>query len=815
MKLSKVYLHPFAGIEEGTYEFNDGLNVLLGPNEAGKSTVFQAVMHGLLTTTSLTRAKVEDIMGSYFPAVGGDVIRVGLELKNSDNNIIRIQKTWKKGNRNGSASLKLPDGSEITDEKKVQDEIESLLPVSPATMRTIMLANQSELHQTMQDLKQKGEVRKELGNILRKNLMETGGVSLDRFKELLKQKYKDYFKRWNRQQQYPENNRGIKNPYKVGTGKVVEAYYKKEQLRLDLEEARRFEDDLDSLNEALSILIVKQEEKKQKFEELSPLKEGIQERQLKEQKFESAKEKKQRLLHISKKWPVFEDKMENLEPKLDAHRKKLAELQQEQQKAQNKQKAKQLKQRIAKIEELATQVEDAKKEFEEAQKVTQDDLKKLRELQSDIRQLQTKIEAAKLTVRIESDSDHAFSYTEAGQDEQNIESKKGQALEKTASGGFTLKTDGLLVKVFSGEGDLEDTIETLQAKKEEISGYLDDLEVESVQKAESYAGLYQKKENDLAQAKKAYKIELGDQELENLKEELETYGDLAKVRSSEEITEDIVETKTTLNQLKKEAGEADNKIEEWTEKYGSSDDVILELAETSKLLKDLKSDLEDLPSLPKGYESSGEFIKDVEQLDKDVQQFKEQIFEKKQERTQLEAEAPDTSSEELQKLREEAEAEFERINSRAETLARVRKKSLELIESMDSDTYKGLESSFVKWLEAMVGDRFSTIDMKSDMPTAFKTQEATSLTYNLLSHGTKDTVALAWRFALCEKFLPEGNGFVILDDPMVDIDPERRKDVVKAINQFSEQYQTLVMTCHPDHAEELSNSDFEVSQNIL
>ncbi|SHG31733.1 DNA repair exonuclease SbcCD ATPase subunit [Fodinibius roseus] len=807
MMLSKVFLHPFAGIQEKTFKFEDGLNVLLGPNEAGKSTVFQAVMHGLLTTTSLTRTKVGNIMGNHFPAVGGDVIRVDLELRNGENNIIRIHKIWKKGNRNGRASLKLPDGSEITDEEEVQNQIESLLPVSPATLRTILLADQSGLHRTMQEMKQEGKVRKELGNILRRNFMETGGVSVDRFRELLDQKYEDYFKRWNRPQQYPENNRGIKNPYKVGTGKVVEAYYKKEQLRLDLEEARRFEDNLDSLNEILNALIAQQEEKKEKFERLNPLKKGIRERQLKEQKLASAQERKERLLHVSKKWPVFEDKMENLEPKLEARRKKLKELQQEQENAKKKQDAEKLKQRIAKVEELASQVKEAKSELKEAQKVTQGDLKKLRSLQSDKRQLQTKIEAAKLTVRIESDSDRMLRYTEAGQDEQEIETKSGETLEQTASGGFTLITDELMVKVFSGEGDLEGTIETLQMKKEELSNYLTGLETESVQEAESCAGLYQKKENDLEQAKKAYKNELGDQKLEDLKNELEAFGDLSGMRSSEEITEDIVETRTALNQLQKEAEEAESKIKEWTEKYGSSDDVILELADTSKLLRDLQGDLDDLPSLPEGYESSGEFIKEVEQLDNDIQQLKEQVFAKKQERTQLEAEAPDTSSEELQKLREEAEAEFERINSRAETLAQVRKKSLELIETMDSDTYKGLESSFVKWLELMVGDRFSTVDMDSDMPTVFKTQEATSLTYNLLSHGTKDTVALAWRFTLCQKFLEGGSGFMILDDPMVDIDPKRRKAVVQAINEFSEQYQTIVMTCHPDHAEELNGED--------
>ena len=803
MKLSKVFLHPFAGIQEKTFEFEDGLNVLLGPNEAGKSTVFQAVMHGLLTTTSLTRTKVEDIMGSYFPAVGGDVIRVGLELRNSENDAIRIHKTWKKGNRNGNASLKLPDGSEITDEQDVQKQIESLLPVSPATMGTIMLANQSGLHRTMQEMKQQGKVRKELGNILRRNFMETGGVSVDRFRELLDQKYEEYFKRWDRQQQYPQNNRGIKNPYKVGTGKVVEAYYKKEQFRLDLEEAERFEDDLDSLNKTLNKLIAQQEKKKEKFEQLKPLKEGIQQRQGKEQKLESVQDKQERLVEVSEKWPVLKNDLNNLEPRLKQQKEKLEKLQKEQEKAQNKQKAQQLKQRISKIEKLKAKAEEAKKELDEAQKVTQEDLKELRVLQSDIRQFQTKIEAAMLTIHIESDSNQTLRYTEAGQDESEMETKSGEPINQTASGGFTLKTDGLTVKVFSGEGDLESTIENLQDKKKELTTHFEKLEVESIQDAESYAQLYQNKENDWKQAKQAYKNELGGKSLEELHEELEDYGDFSVVRDYEKITEDIVETKTELNRLKKEAEDAEHKIEEWTEKYGSSKDVILKVGELSKLIQDLKSDLEELPSLPDKYESSENFIKEVDRLDRDIQQLKEQIFEKKQQRTQLEANAPDTSSEELKKMHEEAEAEFKRINSQAETLAKVRQKSLELIETMDSDTYKGLENNFVKWLDLMVGDRFSTVDMDSDMPTAFKTQEATSLTYNLLSHGTKDTVALAWRFALCEKFLDEGNGFVILDDPMVDIDPERRKDVVKAINEFSETYQTILMTCHPDHKEEL------------
>ncbi|MDZ7758092.1 ATP-binding protein [Rhodohalobacter sp.] len=96
MKLKSIKLHPFAGIRDKIIEFEDGLNVLLGPNEAGKSTIYHAILNGLLTTTSLTTTKVESEMGRFFPATGGDVIRVDLELLDEDKNTIRIRKAWKK-----------------------------------------------------------------------------------------------------------------------------------------------------------------------------------------------------------------------------------------------------------------------------------------------------------------------------------------------------------------------------------------------------------------------------------------------------------------------------------------------------------------------------------------------------------------------------------------------------------------------------------------------------------------------------------------------------------------------------------------------
>ena len=99
-----------------------------------------------------------------------------------------------------------------------------------------------------------------------------------------------------------------------------------------------------------------------------------------------------------------------------------------------------------------------------------------------------------------------------------------------------MKTGELNIQVISGEGDLEQVIENYQHKKEELNRALQKLEVESVQDAESFATLYQQKQQKLLQAEKLYKSELGEDSINDLKESLKEFGDLKQIRSSEDIT---------------------------------------------------------------------------------------------------------------------------------------------------------------------------------------------------------------------------------------------------------------------------------------
>jgi uncharacterized protein YhaN len=73
-----------------------------------------------------------------------------------------------------------------------------------------------------------------------------------------------------------------------------------------------------------------------------------------------------------------------------------------------------------------------------------------------------------------------------------------------------------------------------------------------------------------------------------------------------------------------------------------------------------------------------------------------------------------------------------------------------------------------------------------------------------LSQGGGGALALAVRLAMAEAYLAEGDGFIILDDPLVHFDAERMAVAAHIIRRFATRSQVIYFTCHDHHAEALS-----------
>jgi len=96
----------------------------------------------------------------------------------------------------------------------------------------------------------------------------------------------------------------------------------------------------------------------------------------------------------------------------------------------------------------------------------------------------------------------------------------------------------------------------------------------------------------------------------------------------------------------------------------------------------------------------------------------------------------------------------------------------------------------------MSANSFTKIEMESDYPGKLIKPDGSELSYALLSFGTKDTFSLALRLAMADYFLEGKEGFLILDDPLVDMDLTRQALAAQQINEFSQTKQVIFLTCH-------------------
>ena len=91
--------------------------------------------------------------------------------------------------------------------------------------------------------------------------------------------------------------------------------------------------------------------------------------------------------------------------------------------------------------------------------------------------------------------------------------------------------------------------------------------------------------------------------------------------------------------------------------------------------------------------------------------------------------------------------------------------------------------------------------MRDRLPKAVRTASGAELPWELLSAGAKDLLGLAVRLAMAGVVIAEAGGFLLMDDPLVDLDPGRQAAAAGAIREFAAGRQTIVFTCHPAHAE--------------
>jgi len=67
---------------------------------------------------------------------------------------------------------------------------------------------------------------------------------------------------------------------------------------------------------------------------------------------------------------------------------------------------------------------------------------------------------------------------------------------------------------------------------------------------------------------------------------------------------------------------------------------------------------------------------------------------------------------------------------------------------------------------------------------------------------------------MADKYLEDREGFIIMDDPFVDLDPQRQERAAAVIRDFAEGKQVILFTCHPAHAKLLGGRTIELNSTV-
>ncbi len=793
MLLKNYKCSRFAGLKDKDVEFKGGLNVILGPNEAGKSTLVEGIHASLFKSVKLKMSSKDDkdFKVRFMPYPDGDFIDCEIKI-DVDGKEYSIKKEW---GENSESILTTPDGKVIKNEASVQNSINEIFKHGEGTYSSIVFAKQREIKESISRILQNSEATSTISSILRKTIMELDGISVEKLKENIDDEINKLLKRWDFDRNYPENNRGANNPFLRDFGQVVGAFYNKENLRIAMDRAQNAESQFEEICARLKEKEKETIDLKIAIDEMAKIEGDVLRRVALEPLINMLERDMKEIADANREWPRAEvQKEQHLEDilRLEETYKKLQDEIDRSRKLKEKDT---LVRRVTKIEEYTKGIEDIKNKIYETRKVTKENIQRLETLNREMLKTEAAMKAGVMLGNINSANKEIWVTRDLGERE-----KLNQGEDFNANGYIKIEYEGLEIELRSGEFNFEELKDSYLKYKEEFEGLLKELNVASLEEAKLNRESVEALTRDGKSLSDQQKLLLGDDKYEELVERLKDLQDIEGARSEAEISKEIKAVNDSIINSKSKLQSIEGIIKEWVNKYSNQDKLLDILLEKKAEKKKSEDEIQKLAPLPEVYSSAEEFKNALSSLRRKYDSSKLLYDEIKQNYYEIEKDLPESSYEELKKAYYEAEKEFTKKLERGKKLLKIRDAFNKILEDMDKDSFKPLVDEFSKYLSTLTMGSYKLGNIDEGFNVEVKKNESDDMPIELLSTGTYDSVALSLRFAMLNYIFKETPGFVILDDCLVDLDPERKEMAVKLIKDFANNNQVIFTTCSQETA---------------
>lgn len=108
---------------------------------------------------------------------------------------------------------------------------------------------------------------------------------------------------------------------------------------------------------------------------------------------------------------------------------------------------------------------------------------------------------------------------------------------------------------------------------------------------------------------------------------------------------------------------------------------------------------------------------------------------------------------------------------------------------------KPLKDNLNKYLEIALGEDYYQFDIDTELNVSFE-EFGKKREVDYLSKGYQAVINICTRFALIESLFKKEKPFIVLDDPFVNLDENKVKQMVNILKEFSKEYQIIYFVCH-------------------
>lgn len=803
MIIRKYACRRFAGLKDRELEFQDGLNIILGPNEAGKSTVVEGI-HSVLFMKSRLMKRDSDFKDRFMPLPDGDSID-GAIIIDHNGKEYTLKKEW--GESPYTELIKY-SGDIIKNEDEIQKELNLILKFGQGTYSSLFFAKQEDIKSSIEKIMKNEKETSEVSTLLRKTIMELDGVSIEKLENKIESEIKEYFSNWDIVRKCPKNGRGISNPYKREVGKILESFYNKERIKQDMDMANAAEDEFDKARKKLILAEEDIKELKVKKESMEELEEDVTKRLVLEPEFDNISKELDTLIKVNEQWPQNKMRIKQLEEEIKSIDKEIEELSLEKEEAKLLAEKNSLIEVLKKIENLLEDIEVIKGQALKINPITKEDIDLLQYTFNEMTKTEAMINAGIIIGQLNYyKGETPLMVIKDLEDVVYIESGE----EFKANGYVRLESKDLFqIELKTGEEDFNALRLDYEKYKKNHMEYLTKLGVSTIAEAE-----INKEKLEILNSKiKSYndKIEslLGDYTYDELKEKITSYGDLATIRNLNTIESDInclIEKK--LDKVS-EKRLCDKNISDWESIYGNTSKLFERVAYIMSEKNRVNGELSSLKPLPEDFKTAEDFRRALSEIRREYDAKQERIKDLREEYYDCERKLPDITYEELESDYNIAIKELDKNIQKGNRLLKIRENFNVTREKMDENSFTPVIDTFSKYIDILTQGNYRSTTIGNDFNIRLSKGDKFTMPIDLLSSGTYDSVALALRLSIIEHILGDNKGFLILDDCLVDLDPDRKEAAIKLINRFASNHQVIFTTCNPDTADSLGGEIIEI-----